>query len=389
MRVLTIVGVALCCGVAAAEAQRANNVEFGAFTSFSRFDHQYSLPNRVGGGGRVGYFITDLLSLELEGIYLGPSTLAGKPSNIFHVGSASAVFTAKRGERYSLFALGGVSRIDLGTNPPYDRYEDGVHGGVGARVFLTRRLALRVDGRAFYRPESDLTGNWAGHVIATAGVSYMGASPITRARAYQGRASDRQYQWYWAGQGGIFGHKTNVEGMSFDPVIGGHWLITAKRTALYAAYEQSFFVNEDRAVIFDPSSSSSSVGPGFRDVFFSDMRRLMFGVIAFPTQRAIEPIAGLGFAMMQVLNPEVDCSGCTTLSEAIEAQDRAEDAASKAFFWILGGVQLNFHSKLNLFGHYILTSSSQGFLIDGNTHSLQAGVRYSFGTAKEGLTERN
>ncbi len=137
----------------------------------------------------------------------------------------------------------------------------------------------------------------------------------------------------------------------------------------------------------DPSSSASSVGPGFRDVTFHDMRRLMFGVLAFPAQKVIEPFAGGGFALMQVLNPTVDCSSCSSLSEAVEAADRAHDASSKAFFWLMGGLQINYSTKLNVFAHYLLTSSAQGFLIESNTHTIQGGIRYSLGTSKEGITE--
>lgn len=201
-------------------------------------------------------------------------------------------------------------------------------------------------------------------------------------------ANDRSFKWYWGGQGGAFMYQTNTQPYYFDPVLGAHWLITAKRTALYMAYEQAWFLVDATAVVADPASSGSSVGAGFRDVSFSDMRRLMFGLLAFPTNKAIEPFVGGGFALMQVLNPIVDCSSCVTQAEAFEAQSRAEDAASKAFFWFMGGVQIN-KGKMALFGHYLVTSSAQGFLINGTTHSIQGGIRYSLGTAKEGIAERN
>jgi hypothetical protein len=165
-------------------------------------------------------------------------------------------------------------------------------------------------------------------------------------------------------------------------------LITARRTALYLAYEQAMFLADAHAVIFDPNSANSSVGPAFRDVTFSDVRRILFGVIAYPSQKVIEPMAGGGFAIQQILNPQVDCPGCT-LGEATEAADRVADASSKAFFWVLGGLQMNYSSRFNIFAQYMLTSSSAEFLLDGNTHSLQAGVRYSLGTSKEGITDRH
>jgi hypothetical protein len=183
-------------------------------------------------------------------------------------------------------------------------------------------------------------------VQGSVGASYFFIPP------QQGRGFNRQYQWYWGAQGGAFVYKTNAQPLYYDPIIGGHWLITARRTALYVAYEQAVFLTDANAVLLDPNSSASSVGPGFRDVTFHDMRRIMFGVLAFPTQKIIEPFAGGGFALMQVLNPTVDCSSCTTLSELVEAADRAHDASSKAFFWLMGGLQVNYSTKLNVFAQY-------------------------------------
>ncbi|HEX9611624.1 MAG TPA: hypothetical protein VF978_07025, partial [Gemmatimonadales bacterium] len=173
-----------------------------------------------------------------------------------------------------------------------------------------------------------------------------------------------------------------------EPIFGGHWLITSRRTALYVGIEQSFFLSDAHAVIFDPNSSSSAVGPAFRDVTFSEVRRVMFGLVTHPAQRRMEPFVGGGFAMVQILSPFVDCQGCN-LSQAAEAEDRVAEAASKAFFWVKGGLQINYSSKLNVFANYLITSSSRGFLLDGNTHTLQGGIRYSLGTSKEGISERN
>jgi len=200
--------------------------------------------------------------------------------------------------------------------------------------------------------------------------------------------NDRSFQWYWGAQGGGFYYHTNLQPSYVDPILGAHWLITAKRTALYMSYEQAVFLTDASAAVADPGSSTSSVGAGFRDVSFSDMRRLMFGILAFPVSRRIEPYAGGGFALMQVLNPVVDCSTCVTQSELFEARNRAEEAASKAFFWMMGGFQLN-RGKLSIFGQYIVTSAAQGFLIESTTHTFQGGARYTLGTAKEGITERN
>jgi hypothetical protein len=387
MRALLLVGVGLAGATASLSAQRSDQIELGVYGSFTRFDRAYQLPDRVGGGVRFGYFLSDRVSIEVDGTYLGPSAIAGRASYFLHTGHASLVFNFPLGSS-SFYVLGGASRVDLGTTAPYNFAENGIHGGAGLRFLLGDRLGLRLDGKAFYRPpKSPLTGLWTGHVIGSAGISYVTGMP--RRGGYYARSGDRNHQWYWGAQGGLFIYKTNVQSSTAEPIFGGHWLITSRRTAFYFGIEQSFFLSDAQAVIFDPNSSSSSAGPGFRDVTFSKVRRVMFGLVTHPAQRRMEPFVGGGFAMVQILSPAVDCSSCTNLSELAEAQDRAAEAASKAFFWLKGGLQINYSSKLNVFANYLITSSSQGFLLDGNTHTLQGGIRYSLGTSKEGITERN
>ncbi|PYO86850.1 MAG: hypothetical protein DMD66_12490, partial [Gemmatimonadetes bacterium] len=227
------------------------------------------------------------------------------------------------------------------------------------------------------------TNAFTGQVQGSIGASYFFIPP------QQGRGFNTNFQWYWGAQGGFFLSKTNTQPYVYDPIVGGHWLITSRRTALYVAYEQALFLSDANAVIFDPNSSGCSVGAApCRDVAFNRVRRLMFGVLAYPTQKVIEPFGGVGFAIMQILNPVVDCTGCD-LSQASQADDRVNDASSKAFFWVMGGLQINYSSKLNVFAHWLLTSSASNFLLQSNTHSLQGGVRVSLGTSKEGIGERH
>ncbi|MBI1966540.1 MAG: porin family protein [Gemmatimonadetes bacterium] len=365
-------------------AQRAQQIEIGVFGSFIRYDQAFLLKNRFGGGARVGYFLSDRVGIELDGGFGSTQDVNSTQDASVSLGSASLVLNFPMGERTTVYALGGYSRLVFGDAPPYDFTDNGVHGAVGARYFLTNHWAIRAEGRAIYSPSTNFPGGtWGGQVVGSVGASYFYVPP------QQGGGFNKHYQWYWGAQGGALIYKTNVQSAVYDPMIGGHWLITAKRTALYVAYEQAALLTDAPAAIVDPASSTSSVGAGFRDVTFSSVRRIMVGLLAFPSQKVIEPFAGGGFALMQVLNPVVDCSSCVTLSEAFEAQSRAEDAASKAFFWAMGGFQINYSTKLNVFGQYVWTSSSQGFLLEGPTHTLQGGIRYSLGTSKEGLAERN
>jgi len=367
-----------------AAAQRSQAIEFGGFGSWWRFDRAFLVQNGFGGGARIGYNVSDRVGLEVTGDYVPTTNLAATQNIDVSTVSASLVLNFPVGDRLTLLASGGYSRMIFGHDPPYDFTQHMLNGGLGFRAFIARHVALRGDVRAEYRPDSPLDSTlWTGQVQGSVGLSYFFIPP------QQGRGFNTNFQWYWGAQGGAFISKTNTEPYAYDPIVGGHWLITSRRTALYVAYEQAIFLADAQAVIFDPGSSGCSIGNGpCRDVSFHDVRRLMFGVLAYPSQKVIEPFAGGGFAIMQVLNPVVDCTGCTT-SQFQEADDRVNEQASKAFFWLMGGLQINYSSKLNVFAHYLLTSSASNFLLESNTHTLQGGVRISFGTSKEGITERH
>jgi len=381
-RLILLVGFVTLVANSAA-AQRSQNIEFGGFGSWWRFDRSFLIKNGFGGGARIGYNLSDRVGLEVTGDYIATTNLAATQDITVSTVSAGVVLNFPVGDQSSILASGGYSRMIFGKAAPYDFTQHLVYGGLGFRLFLSHHVALRGDVRAQYRPDNPFYSNaFTGEVQGSAGVSYFFIPPA------QGHGFNTNFQWYWGAQGGAFISKTVTQPYVYDPIVGGHWLIKSRRTALYVAYEQAIFLTAAQTVIFDPNSTNSSVGPDFRDVTFHDMRRLMFGVLAFPAQKVIEPFAGGGFALMQVLNPAVDCTGCNT-SQAVEADDRVHTAASKAFFWVMGGLQINYSSKLNVFAHYLLTSSAANFLLQSNTHTLQGGIRLSLGTSKEGITEQH
>ncbi len=363
-------------------AQKSQALEFNGFASWWRFDRSFLLENHFGGGARIGYNLSDRMGIEVVGDFVQTTNLAATQNVKVQTLSANVVVNFPASDRLTFTASGGYSHMVFGPDAPYDFTQQLVGGGLGFRAFLSNKFAIHGDVRAQYRPDNPFFNNaFTGQVQGSLGASYFFVPP------QQGRGWNKNYQWYWGAQGGAFVSKTNTEAYAYDPIIGGHWLITARRTALYVAYEQAMFLADAHAVIFDPNSSNSSIGPAFRDVTFSDVRRILFGVLAYPSQKVIEPFAGGGFALQQVLNPSVDCSTCN-LGEATEAADRVAAASSKAFFWVLGGLQMNYSTKFNVFAQYMLTSASQNFLLDGNTHTVQAGIRYSLGTSKEGVTDR-
>ena len=382
-RLVLLVGFVTLVANSAA-AQRSQNIEFGGFGSWWRFDRSFLIKNGFGGGARIGYNLNDRVGLEVTGDYIATTNLAATQDITVSTVSGGLVLNFPVGDQSSILASGGYSRMIFGKAAPYDFTQHLVYGGLGFRLFVSHHVALRGDVRAQYRWDNPYyTNAFTGEVQGSIGASYFFIPP------QQGRGFNTNFQWYWGAQGGFFLSKTNTQPYVYDPIVGGHWLITSRRTALYVAYEQALFLSDANAVIFDPNSSGCSVGSApCRDVTFNRVRRLMFGVLAYPTQKVIEPFGGLGFAIMQILNPVVDCTGCD-LSQASQADDRVNDASSKAFFWVIGGLQINYSSKLNVFAQWLMTSSAANFLLQSNTHSLQGGVRVSLGTSKEGITERH
>jgi len=382
-RLVLLVGFVTLVANSAA-AQRSQNIEFGGFGSWWRFDKSFLIKDGFGGGARIGYNFSDRVGIEVTGDYIATTNLAGTQDITVSTVSGGLVLNFPVGDQSSILASGGYSRMIFGKAAPYDFTQHLVYGGLGFRLFVSHHVALRAEARAQFRWDNPYYTNATTlEAQGSAGLSYFFIPP------QQGRGFNTNFQWYWGAQGGFFLSKTNTQPYVYDPIVGGHWLITSRRTALYVAYEQALFLSDANAVIFDPNSSGCSVGAApCRDVSFNRVRRLMFGVLAYPTQKVIEPFGGVGFAIMQILNPVVDCTGCD-LSQASQADDRVNDASSKAFFWVIGGLQINYSSKLNVFAQWLMTSSAANFLLQSNTHSLQGGVRVSLGTSKEGITERH
>ena len=69
---------------------------------------------------------------------------------------------------------------------------------------------------------------------------------------------DWQYQWYWGAKGGLISYSL-PSGRANHPQIGGEWLITARRTALYVAYSTSFTKDGDTF-----TTSTGTTVPGFQ-----------------------------------------------------------------------------------------------------------------------------
>ena len=183
MRTLAIVLVSttvLAGAPAGLDAQRAHQFELGAFASVTRYDHLFNLDNQVGGGGRLAYFFTNVVSAELDGGYQSLTPHSGGAAPTLAVGAASLVLNFG-GARNLFYILGGYSRLDFEQGAPYRFTDEAIHGALGDRVFLGDRAALRLEVRGIYAPSTHLAGaGWAGHVVGSLGLSvFAGGGPPT------------------------------------------------------------------------------------------------------------------------------------------------------------------------------------------------------------------
>ena len=171
MRVLTVLGL-LAGGIGSLTAQHRGQVEMGAFGSYTRYDSGFQLDNQFGSGGRLGFFLGDHFSLEVDGNVAQPlSKVSGVGKTTVMFGSASLVISSG-----SAYALGGYSRLYLGANSPYHSELNAIHGGLGERIFFVGdRVALRLEARAYYRgPGGGMTSpHWVGHFTGTVGLSFL------------------------------------------------------------------------------------------------------------------------------------------------------------------------------------------------------------------------
>lgn len=156
---------ALCIG------QHTHQFEIGGFASFTRYDRAFILDNQIGGGGRLGYFFSRAISIELDLGYQQPTPKAGGNNATLALGSGSLVLNMG-GDRNLFYLLGGYTRLQFGDNPGYSFTDNGFHGAIGDRMFLGNRVAIRAEGRAIYSPSTRFSGGtWAGHIVGSLGLS--------------------------------------------------------------------------------------------------------------------------------------------------------------------------------------------------------------------------
>ncbi len=190
---------------------------------------------------------------------------------------------------------------------------------------------------------------------------------LLAAQTVPATAQDRSWQkkWYWGVQGGAYLFKAadaNQTGYS----AGGHWFITAGRSALYLAFDQLFF---DDVINVDISTGQS--------VSFDSGQRIQATVYAVPTDGKLQVFLGGGFAIHRITN-----AAPVGTFTSLDLSD-VESASTKAFLILSGGIQGRFLKRWALFGQYQFMPASNDFVIRSQQHSFNVGLRYALTHSEE------
>ena len=182
MRHLILISLVCAGAVSTAPGQRAHQFEFGALGNYTRFDQTFGLENQFGASGRLGYFFSNVVGLEVELQYQQPHNSFGTEGTLLG-GSASLVVNLGN-ERNLFYILGGYSRLDFGPSATAGFTDNAMHGAIGDRIFLSPGVALRAEVRGIYAPQTGFDGSseWAGHIVAAFGMSFFafGGPPTDR-----------------------------------------------------------------------------------------------------------------------------------------------------------------------------------------------------------------
>lgn len=185
-----------------------------------------------------------------------------------------------------------------------------------------------------------------------------------------------KFAWYLGAQGGMTLFETQTQTLGAFPSVGGHTLITAKRTGLLISVDEVIATNETS------SYSDPAVVGGRRTVVFNDLRKFSFTLLAFPFNGSIQPYVGVGFGVMQTVK-EYPNGPFNSPAEADQAEETADKLGTHTYPNFTAGAQVRL-GKFLVFGQYELAGSppSDKLLVNA-THTFNAGLRIRIGGSRE------
>lgn len=188
-------------------------------------------------------------------------------------------------------------------------------------------------------------------------------------------------QWFWGAQGGVQRFRTPEASASWETgyTFGGHWLITGHRMGLYMSYDHILYDNA-LSQVSDPTSAT-----GTRTVQFDNGRYIQADLLAMPLKGAIQLTIGAGFTIHNVSDAAVQGVFATPSDRAF-SQQIVDDAATRAFFNFMSSVQLLLGPRAAVYISYEYLPAADDFLLSSEQHTFGGGIRYSFGSRREDVT---
>lgn len=218
--------------------------------------------------------------------------------------------------------------------------------------------------------------------------------------AQQGSAP---FTWSIGPQAGAIIFGTQQESRGALASAGGQVLITAHRAGLMLSFDEGF--GSTRTSTFYANTTPAADTPNLTPVTvqFGDVRRYAATLVAFPFKRAaLTPYLGVGFGVLQAVNPKVQTAADQAQKTTYEGY--AREISGGTFGSLLAGVQ--FHvGGLSMFGQYQLSTTpssrdlrtndapsgdliATGQFINTATHMFVGGFRISLGSAREDIAAR-
>jgi hypothetical protein len=197
-----------------------------------------------------------------------------------------------------------------------------------------------------------------------------------------GRAQqpDDQFRWYVGGQGGVFAFETPSQTRAVVPAFGGHLLVVAKRTGLLVSVDEA--LGDGEATGYADNTAST----GVRAIVFDRVRKYAATLTGYPVRGRTQPYLGLGFGLLQVVNPQPDTTEFfTSPLQAARVKDEADQRSTDGFMSFVAGIQFRLGRVIGFGQYQITTSPSRGSLLRGPSHGIAGGLRFSLGGAKEGI----
>jgi hypothetical protein len=191
-------------------------------------------------------------------------------------------------------------------------------------------------------------------------------------------------RWWIGGGGGVTIYSSQLREHRGIPTAGGSLMIKSKRTGLLIGFEEAFnrgAADTTAMAVRDSTGTYSNYA-----VTYHDVRKLYAALMAFPFHSAAQPYFGVGFGVLQVVNPQVQLPVALPGSTIDSVGVRLQDARSWGFLTFIGGVNFN-AGPLTAYGQYQFTSSpNDGQLLRGPTHTVTAGLRINLGRSRESIS---